>query len=186
MPHPVAKRNEMINVLVAVDLCDHSPLTLEVAHALARGTRGTITVLHVVRLPAASSEEEAASYEDWSRMKTYALVSAETTLKRLLNRIGLGSGEEEGADVEIRVAVGSSPVQAISEEAKRIGADLIVVGVHERPYLGWLLAGGTGRSLQRRAHCPVISVRSGVAEEIARKAKSKGPRRTPIAAEVME
>ncbi len=167
----------MIHVLVALDLCEHSALTLEVAFALAQGARGRTTVLHVVRLPEEPSGSGAAAHDEWSRMKCYALSSAERAMDRLLSRMGL-TGK-----VEPRVSVGGRVWEVISEEARGLGADLIVVGVHERPLLSRYLAGGAARRIQRRAHCPVVAVRSGAPEEMASRLK---PRRALMRAEVLE
>lgn len=167
----------MIQVLVAVDLCEHSALTIEVAHAIAKGSRGKVTVVHVVSLPDEPPGGRDPTHEEWVKMRGYALFSAEQALDRLLGRIGLVG------EVDRRLVSDRSPPDAISEEARRLSADLIVVGVHERPLLTRWLSGGTGRRVQRRAHCPVISVRSGAPEELAERRK---PRRAVMRAEVLE
>lgn len=166
----------MITVLVAVDLCEHSALTIEVANAIAQGARGRLLVLHVVELPERPEGEGEEIETEWSRLKSYVLFSAERVLESLLLRLGL-SGK-----VEKRLRLGGSPLEAIVEEARTSAADLIVVGIHERPFVLRLLTGKLERKLQRRTHCPVVSVRSGTPEQIASRLR---PKRIVIRAEAL-
>jgi nucleotide-binding universal stress UspA family protein len=160
----------MINILVAVDFCDHSPLTLEVAFALARGARGRVTAIHVVQIPEGPGDEG----EGWENLERYARTSANDLLDRLLRRTGL----DDRVDRILRV--GGSPSKVIGEEARALGADLIVVGTHERGALSRLVMGSVGRRVQRQASCPVVTVRSGIAEALARGARTVGPRRAAL------
>jgi nucleotide-binding universal stress UspA family protein len=56
--------------------------------------------------------------------------------------------------VTTRVVEGS-PAETIVAEARRWGADVIVVGSHRRGFLRRLLRGSVSRAVSRRATCPV-------------------------------
>ena len=59
-----------------------------------------------------------------------------------------------------KIVVASSSVhKAIVETATRIGADLVVVGITDRHWLG-LLMGSTSERLLRDGPCNVLAVRS--------------------------
>jgi nucleotide-binding universal stress UspA family protein len=52
------------------------------------------------------------------------------------------------------------PRDAILEAAKRIGADLIIMGSHGRRGLSRALLGSVAESIVRRAPCPVLTLRA--------------------------
>ncbi len=66
----------------------------------------------------------------------------------------LGSGAE-GVEMEIGVAVGNDPAEAITSEAAQRGASLIVMCSRRRPLRAALL-GSTAESVYRTAPCPVL------------------------------
>ena len=61
------------------------------------------------------------------------------------------------SDLETRVLDGD-PRRAIVEEAKREGADLIVIGKRGRTPIQALLLGSTAEAIARGAQCPVLVV----------------------------
>jgi nucleotide-binding universal stress UspA family protein len=67
--------------------------------------------------------------------------------------------EARGVECETRV-VTASPVDGILSAAEDVGADLIVVGHHERGFLERLLEGSVSGSVARHAHCDVLIVHS--------------------------
>ncbi len=46
--------------------------------------------------------------------------------------------------------------------AREIGSDLIVMGTHGRTAVSWLISGSVATAVLRRAHCPVLALRSSV------------------------
>lgn len=132
------------HVLVAVDLA-HGEVgahTLKVARHLA-GSNGQVTVLHVVQpLPTyigvEAHGEDLAAHRDETR----------TRLKEL------------AGDAETVIADGR-PATVILDEAKRRGADVIVIGSH-RPDLTDYLLGSTASRIVRHAPCTVVVERSAI------------------------
>jgi len=73
-------------------------------------------------------------------------------LNALAGRLGVPNSD--------RIVVGSSSVaRAIAETARRIGADLVVVGVSDRYWLSLVLGSNSERVL-RAAACDVLAVRA--------------------------
>lgn len=64
--------------------------------------------------------------------------------------------------VETRVADGD-PAFNIIEAAKEVEADIIVIGTHGRTGLGRLLMGSVAEEVLRKAPCPVMTVKAGIA-----------------------
>ena len=65
-------------------------------------------------------------------------------------------------NVEKVVTVGV-PHEEIVEQAEKLGVDLIVMSTHGRTGLRHMLIGSVTEQVVRRAHCPVLSIKQGVA-----------------------
>jgi len=62
--------------------------------------------------------------------------------------------------VKVRAILGSgAPYRVIVDTAKRLGADLIVMGTHGRTGLTRFFMGSVAEMVARHAHCPVLTVR---------------------------
>lgn len=67
-------------------------------------------------------------------------------------------GRKLGLDVATAVVEGT-PAAAVLEEAKRMGADLVVMGTHGRSGFGALLLGSTAQAVVHGSSVPVLLVR---------------------------
>jgi nucleotide-binding universal stress UspA family protein len=74
------------------------------------------------------------------------------TMQRELERV------RATGDVDV---IDGSPASAVSEQAEKVGAKLIVVGTHGRTGLSRLALGSVAEHVVRSANCSVLVVRSG-------------------------
>jgi nucleotide-binding universal stress UspA family protein len=133
-------------ILLAVDMSDHVRKAVPAATELARAGGGSVHVLHVRELyypvpptVVGGSPEEAQALVDG--------VVAE------LKAAGV---EADGA---VRPSPGGSPAEAILEQAREVGAGLVVVGSRGLSNLGGLLLGSVAHKVVQLSSCPVLVVR---------------------------
>jgi nucleotide-binding universal stress UspA family protein len=136
-------------VLCAASGSEHSPKTVEYAHRLAVGAQARLAILHVT-----AHHSHGQPPPPWA-----------------------GRVEAGAAKVDEYFTRGS-PHAEILRCAKRLGADLIVIGASDRPSaLGYL--GSTAGAVVRDAECAVLTVRA-----ISSPTKPERPWETPHHAEV--
>ena len=143
-------------IAVAVDGSKTSGKALREAVDLARETGARILLLHVC-------EEIPAIWEPGglNMLPTQDIMAAIADAGKTL----LGKLEQQvtgqGVAVETRLAetLGGRMGSAISEEAKKWGADLLVVGTHGRKGMDHILMGSVAESVVRTATMPVLLVR---------------------------
>lgn len=119
-------------ILVAVDGSDASARGLREAIRLAKAERAELCVFNVVD-------------------EFYAFATPEAT------------AEKQGvkAKAVMRETVGGPAADAIVREAKKLRADLIVLGTHGRRGVRRMVLGGDAEQVVRTASVPVLLVRAG-------------------------
>ncbi|MFI5316028.1 MAG: universal stress protein [Myxococcota bacterium] len=136
-------------VLVPTDFSSDSDGALGWARALVAKTGGKLVLLHAYDLPqlalngsalAAASVEKALA--DGARQRMAELRDS-----------------VRGVDVETVISA-ARPDPAISDTAERVHADAIVMGTRGRTGLAHVVLGSTAERVIRRAHVPVITVKS--------------------------
>lgn len=125
------------NVLCPVTFDDLSGATIEAAAFVAEKTGARLTALHVVE-PAARREDTATTFEDRLCAWMSSAVNAQCSTRQVVR---------EGSTVE-----------SIAREARKIRADLLVIGAKRRWSLGSIMFGTTTESLIRSTPCPVLVV----------------------------
>lgn len=137
------------NILVPVDLSDTelAKPSIEGAVALARASGGRVRLLNVLPLtPVALTEFVPADFEEQQRR------SAEEAMNIIAGESGLDAGH-------ISVGVRQGGVyHEVLEEAKTIGADLIVMSSHS-PGVRTYVLGSNASHVVRYARCSVLVVR---------------------------
>ena len=83
--------------------------------------------------------------------------STDERLERLTEKL-VESGVETHLEVEHGLA--GDTAQAILDAAKRLGAELIVLGLRPRPTIEKALMGSVAREVMRHAPCPVLTVKA--------------------------
>jgi nucleotide-binding universal stress UspA family protein len=139
-------------ILVAVDFSPDSDAAIDAAFALARGTNGTITLLHVCELPAYSTPT-VGMYVPSPELVQDLLQAAKATIEEYRQRCAA-----HGLAVDVACVVGLSASAEVVDYATTHGFDLIVIGSHGRTGVRRLLLGSVAERIVRTADRPVLTV----------------------------
>ena len=137
-------------ILVPVDFSDCSLDALGYAAVVAQQAKASLMLLHVL---------EPVSYGlDFTLGQSRARrLEVETWTKRLEELAS--SQQHPNMQVESRLR-GGFPADSILDSAKTLPCDLIVMGTHGRRGISHTISGSVAEAVLRKAHCPVIAVRS--------------------------
>lgn len=146
------------HILLAVDDSPASTKAVDLVADMAQRLESKVTVVHVreanafLRLAsAAAGINQPVEEEDLETRR-----DGQQLLERVRERLA-GAGVE--TTVELGEAVHGAAAAVIVESAKRLGADLIVIGSHGRGELASAILGGTAYKVVHLAHEPVLVVR---------------------------
>jgi universal stress protein A len=135
-------------VLVLLDLSDHSERVFTAARDLAAYSNAAIVALHVVEFVPA--EPMGESLLPTMQIEQELAQRSHERLKEFVARFDVGRAS-------CRVEIGNTKAE-ILRVAEEEGADLIVVGSHERHGLA-ILVNFTEDTVLHAAHCDVLAVR---------------------------
>ena len=137
-------------ILVPVDFSDCSLDALEYAAMVAQQGKASLMLLHVL---------EPVSYGlDFTLGQSKARhAEAETWTKRLEELAS--SHQHPNMPVEFQLR-GGVPTDSILDSAETLPCDLIVMGTHGLRGISHTISGSVAEAVLRKAHCPVIAVRS--------------------------
>ena len=140
-PEPVVE-----NILIPLDGSQLAEQVLEPAAELAQLMEARLCLLRVVKSRSTSADRGAAGLPDKSEYEGY--------LERVAARL-----REHGLQVRTRVVAARHAAEAILEEARVHGADLIALATHGRGGLKRLLHGSVADRLIRGAALPILVYR---------------------------
>lgn len=140
----------MKSFLVPVDFSAVTEKVIEDSVGLARAFGGSSTLLHVVQPPAVATAEYALPAEVIHEAMNVTDKAAREKLAAFASRF-----KSTGLACETVVLVGQ-PVAVILEQARKIGADYIVMGSHGHGKLYDFLVGSTASGILKKARCGVI------------------------------
>jgi len=139
-------------ILCPVDFSDTSTHALETAIELAPQLNAKIHLVHVYQYPAFSMPEaDLATPIDLSLQDDY-VERLKQQLEDLCNK-----HSNKDLDIDSTLAEGV-PYVEIVETAKKINADLIIIGTHGRTGLSHMLLGSVAERVVRSSIVPVLSV----------------------------
>lgn len=143
----------MKNILVPVDFSDCAPKVIKTAVSIATKFSGHLILLHV-----APPEPEFIGYDPGPQ-------SVRDSVARELagEHANLQKFEQDIKSPGLKttaLVIQGYPVDKILEEAKKVHADLIVMGSHGHGALRNLLVGSVAEGVLRKAACPVLIVPS--------------------------
>ena len=144
-------------ILVATDFSEPARLALERALQTRQRSNGTLTLLHVHQMPISYPNGYVFTLEI-----TQAIEEAARAQMAKERAFAEGRARElaggRAVPIEAKVTVGG-PAQAIIEEAKQGGYDLIVLATHGRKALSHFFIGSVAERVVRAAPCSVLVVR---------------------------
>lgn len=135
-------------ILCPVDFSRASGYALRHAAAVARRSNGRVTALYVNN-PLLIAAAAAAAYDERELVRT-----SRVELKRFIAR---AVGATDAARIETAVATGEA-AREIRKAARRLSADLVVVGTHGLSGPGKWFFGSTTERVLRQATVPILAV----------------------------
>ncbi len=147
----------ILRILVPVDFSAHSEAALHYATALASRLGAALDLLHVVEDPVATLAWSSAIELSGLSERRNSLVE-EATLH--LDRYRSGT-TDPGVPTQAVVRIGQ-PTAVITEYARSVGVDLVVMGTHGQSGLAGMLLGNVAARVVRYAPCPVLTLHTDV------------------------
>jgi nucleotide-binding universal stress UspA family protein len=143
-----------MKILCAIDFSARSEAAAAIAAELARRTRGSLELVHVVAPPETDRRALAA---DAARMDLEIRAGAHARLGRVARKVG------EAADITVGDHLAEGEVEwSLIARARATEADLLVMGAHGRPALERFVLGSVAERTLRVADRPVLVVPPGV------------------------
>jgi nucleotide-binding universal stress UspA family protein len=146
-PEPVKKSAVPIHkILVAVDLTEHSKLTISYAAQIAKCLNASILLVHVF---------QPEAFFEFPNEHSYQLVEQERRDYEM--RLGELAEAVHGMKVacESAILIGD-PAERIGELARDVGADLIITASRHPKFLARLFNLDKAPQIMHRARCPVL------------------------------
>jgi len=144
----------MTTVLHATDFSAAGRPAFRTALAWARQRGARLHLVHVMTPPVMLLEDSFLSARSWRRLEAEGLRAARRRLAMLRTR-----ARRAGVAVSATVVRNAVPFEAIARVAKRVDADLVVVGTHGRTGLARVALGSVAERVVALAPCPVLTVR---------------------------
>lgn len=141
-------------ILLATDFSDASEAAAAYARVLADAFSGSIHVLHVL--------EDLAAHAWTTEVYVAALPGVHEEMERQAReRLEAVFSPEARARYRVTTVLRTgSPFVEIVRYAREESMDLIVLGTHGRGPIAHMLIGSVAERVVRKAHCPVLTVRS--------------------------
>lgn len=140
------------HILVGVDGSKPSVDACHYAMDLAAQTQAQLTFLFVIETPQVIPVGPLSGYV------TTSAARSEDDVKKAEALVEQIAHERQGLKVTTRVELGE-PVDTLCEQAKNLGADLVVVGARGHSAAERFLLGSVSDRVVHHAPCPVLVVR---------------------------
>jgi universal stress protein A len=140
-------------VLFATDFSQASAKAFDTAVALAKASRATLMILHVIAPFTPIMQEQYVGTQTWEEIDLEGRASAKRELIKLTSK-----AKKAGIRATEVVAEGE-PARQIVRVARSRKADLVVVGTHGRTGFTRFFLGSVATRVVATAQCPVVTVR---------------------------
>ncbi len=137
-------------ILVPTDFSEPSDAALDYAVSLAQKLGASIHVVHSFELPVVGLPSGVLTIS--AEMASRIIDAAQTALAQLSEKY-----EQRGVKLETLIEQ-ADPREGVLSAAKKIGADLIVMGTHGRRGLARALIGSVTEAVVRTSPVPVLTV----------------------------
>lgn len=156
-------------ILVGIDGSPTSNHGFDVALGLAKDQLADLIVLHVVDQLSATRGLAGAEFgtPDYFEIMLDDLRKSGRKILSKAEAIAAKSGHS--VKTVLTETFGKSVAHAILEQARKLGADLIVMGTHGRRGLSRLVMGSDAEGVLREASVPVLLVRAPAARHASRR-----------------
>jgi nucleotide-binding universal stress UspA family protein len=144
----------MKTVLHATDFSASARPAFRVAVDWARRLRARLHLLYVVTPPAVVLEDSFLSVRSWRELEAEGLRAARKRLAALQ-----AEARKAGVTSAATIVRSEVPFEAIARAARRLHADLVVVGTHGRTGLARVALGSVAERVVALSPCPVLTVR---------------------------
>ncbi len=141
----------MTTILVPTDFSPHSEKALEFAEKLAKLAGAKIHLLHCYQINVGGISPYGVTIPDEYNREIRE--AAAEKVERLERKVAA-----EGIEVEAHITP-RYPSEAVTDLAKEIGADLIVMGTRGTTGLKHIFLGSVAERTLRIAPCPVLTVK---------------------------
>ena len=141
------------HILVATDFSDPAEDAVRQAAAWAKRTGAKVTLAHALAVPDLDPDEVEQPIPEHAELEQAVHDHLDRVAKSVL----------AGCDAKTAMVRTTNPAVGITDLAKEIGADLIVVATHGRTGVQRMLLGSVAERVVRLSACPVLTVRSPVA-----------------------
>jgi nucleotide-binding universal stress UspA family protein len=156
---------EIGKILYATDLSENARHAFGYAASLANRYGATIVILHVLEDISPSSNEHLAAMLGEDRWKELQARKRAEVLATIESRLAAFCDDEKAklatcpfvvSDILVRTG---TPASEILEQARKMRADVIVMGTHGRGTFAEAMLGSTARRVVRRSETPVLVIR---------------------------
>jgi nucleotide-binding universal stress UspA family protein len=137
-------------ILCAVDFTESSMHALRHALSIAQEADATLTVVHVIEIPADGHEMPV--------LDGYVAKAQDAARARLASAIPEDARAYCTIDTVMPIGKAYREILRVADDRK---ANLLVIGVHGRGAVDRMLFASTAQQLVRMASCPVLTLRKG-------------------------
>ncbi len=152
------------NILYATDLGTNSPTVFNYAVSLAISCQAEIHLLHAIEPLGATGRtlmRSAMPEKQLDELEREGLKKVHESIHQRLTEFArreLGSDDEAATLVSQIIIAEGRPDTVILEQAKKIGADLVVMGPHSQSTFDRVLLGSVARKVTHLCPVPVLLV----------------------------
>lgn len=143
----------MVNILVPTDFSDLSKVALNFAIGMANKLDGTVTLLHVVDIVQPTRASMRLRLES---LQEEIMTAAEEDMEDLLAKAS--KAVKLAKPVKTKISKGTPFSDVIKREAKKLHADLIVMGTHGASGLKKVVLGSNTSAVIEACQVPVLVV----------------------------